>query len=481
MSDIYNAPENAKSLTSVSIPEGVTEIGSYVFNRCASLKEVVIPEGVTKIGNGAFYECKALKKVSIPVSMEEIGELAFGFCSSFKEIIIPECVKKIKSSAFSGCTSLKRLHLPASATQIGNSAFSGCSSLKEINLPEGMPRINGDTFYGCKSLRKIQIPQSVKKLGPYAFCDCSSLEEVHIPENVQMIEKYVFCNCSSLKKVNIPNGVTEIKTCTFEGCTSLEEISIPKSVTKIESFAFRGCTSLKKVNISNETTEIETCAFEKCTSLDMNSFCERRNGDDKLGSADRSKFHVAINKQFDNAGIPITIKYDAAQIISQINKVIDESPRIAPAIVIEEMIRKYPRDHWAIVKDDDGNLVGEGDISAWKYRSTTVGVKPECLTDKDTSKKILSDFLKAAEFLTTDVALRQVVASAPVKKDGHIAANRNALEITMDGVFEDASTLKLIGKTDKSDCINICLRKSEVSHRIKTFSGNASEYVKQNS
>ena len=41
------------SLTRVTIPEGVNEIGSYAFSDCSSLTSVTIPEGVTSI-DGAF-------------------------------------------------------------------------------------------------------------------------------------------------------------------------------------------------------------------------------------------------------------------------------------------------------------------------------------------------------------------------------------------------------------------------------------------
>lgn len=45
------------SLTSVSIPSSVTEIGYYAFSGCRSLTSVNIPSSVTEIGNGAFGDC----------------------------------------------------------------------------------------------------------------------------------------------------------------------------------------------------------------------------------------------------------------------------------------------------------------------------------------------------------------------------------------------------------------------------------------
>ena len=67
------------SLTSVSIPDSVTDIENSAFYNCTSLTSVSIPDSVTSIGDRAFYDCNSLTSVSIPDSVTSIGAWAFGF------------------------------------------------------------------------------------------------------------------------------------------------------------------------------------------------------------------------------------------------------------------------------------------------------------------------------------------------------------------------------------------------------------------
>jgi len=60
------------SLTSVTIPNSVTNIGNQAFMSCTNLSSVTIPNGVTSIGQSAFEDCKSLTSVNIPNSVASI-------------------------------------------------------------------------------------------------------------------------------------------------------------------------------------------------------------------------------------------------------------------------------------------------------------------------------------------------------------------------------------------------------------------------
>lgn len=177
-----------KNITSVFIPSVATYNG--------------LNYHVDKIGNKAFYKCQLLTSVTIPESVTEIGSAAFWYCTSLTDIIIPESVKKVGQGAFSCCTSLRIITLPNSITKIENLMFSGCTSLLTVNIPKGVEKIESDVFLRCTSLRSISIPEGVTSLGRSAFQLCSSLVFVNIPRSMRSIERLVCVGCSSLKEIH---------------------------------------------------------------------------------------------------------------------------------------------------------------------------------------------------------------------------------------------------------------------------------------
>ena len=117
---------NCEVLTSVTIPNSVTNIDGWAFRDCSSLTSVTIGSGVTSIGECAFDGCSSLTSITIPNSVTSIGNFAFSGCSSLTSITIPNSVTSIGGYAFQNCSSLTSITIPESVTNIGNRAFEGC-------------------------------------------------------------------------------------------------------------------------------------------------------------------------------------------------------------------------------------------------------------------------------------------------------------------------------------------------------------------
>ena len=310
-----------RSLTSLVIPDSVTNIGDYAFSGCSSLSSVVIPDRVTSIGDCAFENCSSLTDIVIPDGVTSIGDCAFEGCRSLTDIVIPDGVTSIGDCAFENCFSLTGIVIPDSVTGIGKFAFSGCSSLSSVVIPDSVSCIGSGAFKNCSSLSSLVIPDCVTSIGNYAFAYCKSLTDIVIPNSVTSIGDNAFRHCSSLSSVVIPesvvnlNGnpfcrwdgglkclspyfiydnkvlfdkdkskiiafrdknttsyvipdsVTRIGESAFRHCSSLSSLVIPDSVTSIGESAFSGCCSLKSLVIPDSVTSIECYAFRGCESL----------------------------------------------------------------------------------------------------------------------------------------------------------------------------------------------------------------------
>ena len=130
-------------------------IGDSAFSTRSSLTSITIPDGVTSIGERAFYICESLTSVVIPDSVTEIGGWAFCRCPSLTSITIPNGVTSIEQYTFNGCDSLSSVTIPNSVTSIGKGAFQYCESLASIVIPENVTNIGEWAFERCTSLTSI--------------------------------------------------------------------------------------------------------------------------------------------------------------------------------------------------------------------------------------------------------------------------------------------------------------------------------------
>jgi hypothetical protein len=269
------------SLTSVTIPDSVTNIAFGAFIDCIYLTSVTIGNGVTCIGDYAFAD-NVLTSVTIPNSVTSIGEEAFGYGTSLTSInvdaanpaysslggvlfdkaqatllefpgglggsyTISNGVTSIGDEAFEDCIYLTSVTIGNSVTSIGDEAFESCSGLTSLTIGNGVTSIGDSAFSGCSDLTSVTMGNIVTSIGDEAFVYCSGLTSISIPYSVTSIGENAFYGCSGLTSVTIGYSVTSIGEGAFYDCSSLTSVTILNSVTSIGSYAFADCTSLTKV------------------------------------------------------------------------------------------------------------------------------------------------------------------------------------------------------------------------------------------
>ena len=145
------------------------------FVGCSDLTTITIPDSVTNIGYHAFQYCNGLTSVTIPNSVTSIGEGAFDGCSGLTSVTIPDSVTSIGAFAFANCQGLMSVTIPNRVTSIGSRAFDSCSRLTSVTILDGVTNIGDRTFFNCIGLTSVTIPNSVVNLPNSAFEGCPKL------------------------------------------------------------------------------------------------------------------------------------------------------------------------------------------------------------------------------------------------------------------------------------------------------------------
>lgn len=251
----------------VTIPNGITTIGTNAFRGCSRITEIVIPNFVTGIDEYAFGECSRLTKVTFKggaISNLEVGNYAFWKCYGLRTVEFENGSKitKIGNYAFSNCGALTSFTFPASLTEVGNNAFEECSMLRFVAFSENSTTVKFGTnvFKNCKTLTRITLSSTISEVPASLINSCDNLMAVEVDSKNT--------NFKSIDGVLFDKEVTEILFYPKNG----GNYTLPASVTTIGAGVFKGRTGITSFTIGENVTEIKEEAFANCTSLKQLTF-----------------------------------------------------------------------------------------------------------------------------------------------------------------------------------------------------------------
>jgi uncharacterized protein YjdB len=249
------------TLTRISLPSTVTDIGKGAFYQCDQLIDILLGRELVTIEEVAFYGCSSLKNVVLPDSVTSIGQYAFALCSGLTKVYGFNNGTTIETGAFARCASLTSMVIPNTVTAMGDGVFAECGALTDVTLPNTITTIGEYLFQSCVSLTGITLPDSVVAIGEGAFSYCSGLTDVTLPIGLVSIGGGTFYDCSNLASIILPNTVVTIGESAFEFCDGLIDFTIPEQVTSIGKYALASCGNLIKVGIPPNVTSIGAAAF----------------------------------------------------------------------------------------------------------------------------------------------------------------------------------------------------------------------------
>ena len=179
------------TITSVTIPDSVTEIGANAFAGCTNLTSVTYGGDWSKLtiqsGNPAVEDAANEQLFDFEFTPDNTAVIVKHYRGAAADVTIP--------SRYKG----------KPVTAINNAAFPN-SAVTSVTIPDSITSIPDAAFYNCGNLETIHIPVSVTFIGSYAFDDCPNLMTVTYPgsktqwdaiakgSNNDVLENKLVCN-----------------------------------------------------------------------------------------------------------------------------------------------------------------------------------------------------------------------------------------------------------------------------------------------
>lgn len=216
-------------------------------------EHVLIPDTidglpVTALADKAFYE-KAVTTVVVPDSVTEIGDLCFSGDNYLVSLTLPDGLAELSYGALESCYSLMDFELPKGLKTIGAGALQSIFYLTHLTIPAGVTDIEQMNFLMMHGLEEVSVAEGStsftydaengllmtadKARLLHCFFHLAPQKEIILPEGMKTIDPFAFHYDVTVEKIVLPEGTETIGLLAFGICPKLTEIVIPASVTAI--------------------------------------------------------------------------------------------------------------------------------------------------------------------------------------------------------------------------------------------------------
>ena len=101
-------------ITSIRIPDSVTDMGEVLFDGCVNLRHLQLPAELRTLWGYTFVRC-GIEEIVLPDHLRIIPPFAFKDCKNLRKVVCGAGLEKVYAWAFSGCDRLSEeclIHRP---------------------------------------------------------------------------------------------------------------------------------------------------------------------------------------------------------------------------------------------------------------------------------------------------------------------------------------------------------------------------------
>lgn len=270
---------DCQALEEICFSTTLDELGAGAFYRCPMLTAVDLKNtNVTNIPISCFRECVKLSSVSLPEELTDISKMAFYECEALCEFTVTPKVRVIGTKAFYNIDSIK-ITIPENITDTSGWVLplgDGIEFLiKAGSSIESFMKENElcySTYGNTDTPEEPEPEEPVNEETPKLKTPEIAVLKQPAPSKIELYVGSVF-GYGRLKYVVTSYGTVKVKGVIKKTYTY---IKIPESityggrtfkVTSVEISAFSGCKSLVRVIIGDNVLRIGSCAFKGCKAL----------------------------------------------------------------------------------------------------------------------------------------------------------------------------------------------------------------------
>lgn len=147
--------------------DGKRLLAAYIVGECPS--QLNIPDGVEEIGQYVFSGSRKLESVTFPSTLRKMGDNSFGMCQNLRSVVLPEGFEKFVTQSFIDNDNLTYVDLPSTFTDLGYQTFVCCPNLEKVVL-----RSPKKLKFECSFVSYID---DIRKTIPYLYVPADLVEQ----------------------------------------------------------------------------------------------------------------------------------------------------------------------------------------------------------------------------------------------------------------------------------------------------------------